>query len=371
MRTLKDELLLQGLEHALAGRQMEAVEVLRSLHALLDVRAVPEDLHYLLFATAISRRLEGAGVGPSNPYLHAALEQGPRQIDLFRLLVTHMPLASTADAVANAVLTGLLRGHGDATLLDVGIGQARQECGLLRELARAGALPRRLTLVGVEPSGPSLRQAEASVAEVAREVGASVRFVGLESPVEGLADATWEALRGVPRPLVVNAAFAMHHVADMPGGRGEARDAVLRRLCALAPKGLVLCEPHVDHHRAPVRERFRNAWNHFTRVFALLDTLDVPREDRAAIKRFFGREVDDIVGTVDEAARCERHETAPSWQDRLRRAGFVSLEAMEKVKPESVHPAVSLRRERGCVGICYQEDMLVAVLGARPAEGDG
>ncbi|MFP2907170.1 GRAS family protein [Pyxidicoccus sp. 3LFB2] len=135
---------------------------------------------------------------------------------------------------------------------------------------------------------------------------------------------------------------------------------MLRRLRALAPTGLVLCEPHVDHHRAPVRERFRNAWNHFTRVFELLDTLDVPREDRAAIKRFFGREVDDIVGTVDESVRCERHETAPSWMDRLRRAGFVPLESLERVQPEAVHPAVALRRERGCVGICYRQDMLVA-----------
>jgi hypothetical protein len=368
MRTPKDELLLQGMEHALAGRPGAAAEALCSLHALLDVQGVAEDLHYLLFATALARRLEGWDAGARNPYLHAEPEQGPRQIDLFRLLMTHMPLASTADAVANAVLAGLLRGHDEATLLDVGIGQARQERGLLRELARAGALPRRLTLVGVEPSGASLRQAEATVAEVAREVGASVRFVGLEAPVEGLSDATWAALRGVPRPLVVNGAFALHHVAEAPESGGATRDAVLRRLCALAPTGLVLCEPHVDHHRAPVRERFCNAWNHFTRVFALLDSLDVPREERMAIKRFFGREVDDIVGTVDESARCERHETASSWLERLRRAGFVPLEALERVRPTAVHPAVTLRRERGCVGICHQNDMLVAVLGARPAE---
>ncbi|MFP2912413.1 GRAS family protein, partial [Pyxidicoccus sp. 3LFB2] len=188
MRTPKDALLLQGLEHALAGRHANAAEALLSLHALLDVEGVAEDLHYLLFATALSRRLEGSGAVTRNPYLHPEPEQGARQIDLFRLLMTHMPLASAADAVANAALMGLLRGHGEATLLDVGIGQGRQERELLRALARAGALPRRLTLVGVDPSGASLRQAEASVAEVAREVGVTVRFVGLESPVERLED---------------------------------------------------------------------------------------------------------------------------------------------------------------------------------------
>jgi hypothetical protein len=33
------------------------------------------------------------------------------------------------------------------------------------------------------------------------------------------------------------------------------------------------------------------------------------------------REVDDIVGTVAESARCERHETAVSWWERFKRAG--------------------------------------------------
>ncbi|ATB27674.1 GRAS family protein [Melittangium boletus] len=94
------------------------------------------------------------------------------------------------------------------------------------------------------------------------------------------------------------------------------------------------------------------------------------REDRAAIKRFFGREVDDIVGTVDESARCERHETALSWQERLRRAGFVPLEALERARPQAVHPAVSLRRERGCVGITYREGNTGGGAG-RPAGGDG
>ncbi|QSQ21981.1 GAI protein2C [Pyxidicoccus parkwayensis] len=369
MRTPKDTLLLRSLEHSLAGRPAEAAQALFSLHALLDVHEEPEDLHYLLFARALSRRLEGSGAVTRNPYLDSEQEQEARQIDLFRLLMTHMPLASAADAVANALLVGLLRGHSEATLLDVGIGQARQDCGLLRELAKAGALPKRLTLVGVDPSGASLGQAEGAVAEVAREVGVAVRFVGLETPVESLADATWAALRGVPRPLVVNAAFALHHVAETPDSGGAARDRVLRRLRALEPTGLVLCEPNVDHHRAPVRERFRNAWNHFTRIFELLDTLDVPKQERAAIKRFFGREVDDVVGTVDESARCERHETAQSWLDRLRRAGFEPLETLARVRPSDVHPAVTLRREPGFVGISYRDDTLVAVLGARPVEG--
>ncbi|MCP3102694.1 GRAS family protein [Myxococcus sp. K15C18031901] len=366
MHTAKDELLFRGMERALAGRPDEARAALASLTGLLDVEAEPQDLDYQLFASAIARRLDDTRPGPRNPYLHPPPDAGGRQIDLFRLLMAHMPLAATADALANATLVELLGGHDEATLVDVGMGQGRQEARLLRRLAERGALPRRLTLVGVDPSGDSLAQAEVTVADVAREVGAEVVFEAWVAPVERVSGARWARLGGLPRPLVVNAAFSLHHVAEAPGSEGAARDAVLRHLRALEPSGLVLCEPNVDHFLAPPLERFAHAWNHFTHVFQLLDTLPVPREARVAIKRFYGREVDDVVGTVDESARCERHELARTWGDRLRRAGFAPLEALARVSVP-VHPALTTRREPGMVGLCWRDELLVAVLGARPA----
>ncbi|CAM3459401.1 GRAS family protein [Corallococcus sp. ZKHCc1 1396] len=368
MRTPKDELLLQAMDHALSARAMEAVETLAALYRLLDVERVPEDENYGVFATALTRRLEGAS-GALHPYRASEVDGGARQIDLFRQLMKHLPLASAADAVANTLLAGFLRGHDEATLLDVGIGQGRQECNLLRALAKAGALPRHLAVVGVDPSGASLREAQGAVTAVAEEVGLSLEFAGLESPVEDLDAAVWSALRGVRRPLVVNAAFALHHVVDGPAGAREPRDTVLGRLASLGPVGVVLCEPNVDHHRAPARERLANAWQHFSRVFQLLDTLEVPKEERRAIKRFFGREVDDIVGMVNESERCERHETALVWWERLRKAGFMPRRGMDAVCPPGVHPAVALRAEEGTVGIAFRDEVLVAVLAAVPREG--
>jgi hypothetical protein len=366
MRTPKDELLLQTLEHTLSARTAKAVEALAALYRLLDVERVPEDENYAVFAAALSRRLEGAPSVP-HPYRASEVDGGAPQIDLFRQLMKHLPLASTADAVANALLAGFLQGRAEATLLDVGIGQGRQVCNLLRALARENALPRRLTVVGVDPGGVALREANEAVRATAREVGLALEFVALESPVEALDARMWAELRAVPRPLVVNAAFALHHVAEGTGA-GEARDVVLSRLAALGPVGLVLCEPHVDHHRAPVRERLANAWRHFSRVFQLLDTLEVSGEERRAIKRFFGREVDDIVGTVDESTRCERHELATAWWERLKRAGFMPRGGLEAVRPEGVHPAVGLRAEGGTVGITFRDEVLVAVLAAVPRE---
>ncbi|RYZ34520.1 MAG: GAI protein2C [Myxococcaceae bacterium] len=367
MRTPKDELLLRAMDHALSSRTVEAVETLAALYRLLDVERVPEDDNYGIFATALSRRLEGA-TGALHPYRASEVDGGARQIDLFRQLMKHLPLASTADAVANALLAGFLRGRAEATLLDVGLGQGRQVCNLLRVLARSGALPEHLSVVGVDPCGASLKEAHGALMAVAEEVGVSLEFVGLESPVEDLDPAVWSALRGVRRPLVVNAAFALHHVVDGVSDVPEPRDVVLGRIAALGPVGVVLCEPHVDHHRAPARERLANAWHHFSRVFQLLDTLEVPAGERRAIKRFFGREVDDIVGTVNESERCERHETSQVWWERLRKAGFRPRGGMEAVCPPGVHPAVGLRAEEGTVGITFRDDVLVAVLAAVPKE---
>ncbi|MBN9681159.1 MULTISPECIES: GRAS family protein [unclassified Corallococcus] len=368
MRTPKDELLLRAMDHALSARTMEAVEALAALYRLLDAERIPEDENYAVFATALSRRLEGA-TGALHPYRASEVDGGAPQIELFRRLMKHLPLASAADAVANALLAEFLRGHAEATLLDVGIGQGRQECNLLRALAKAGALPRHLTVVGVDPSGTSLVEARDAVLAVAEEVGLSLEFVKLESPVEDLDMATWAALRAVRRPLVVNAAFALHHVAEQQTSGMEARDAVLARLASLGPVGVVMCEPHVDHHRAPARERLKNAWNHFSRVFQLLDTLDIPVAERRAIKRFFGREVDDIVGTVNESERCERHEPALAWWERLRRAGFTPRGGLGALCPADVHPAVGLCVEEGTVGITFRGDVLVSVLAAVPGEG--
>ncbi|RZM11154.1 MAG: GAI protein2C, partial [Pedobacter sp.] len=97
--------------------------------------------------------------------------------------------------------------------------------------------------------------------------------------------------------------------------------------------------------------------------------LEIPGAERRAIKRFFGREVDDIVGTVNESERCERHEPALAWWERLQRAGFAPRGGLAAVCPDDVHPAVGLCVEEGTVGITFRGDVLVSVLAAVPGEG--
>lgn len=352
----KRELLVRSLEETLVGKRDEGRRALSTLVDRLDVDGEPDDMQHLLFAAAVARRLGSEQADAINLYLRR-YEQP--QIDLFNLLAERLPLASLAGGIANELLAGFLRGHEEATLLDIGIGTARQEVLLLEAMAEAGTLPRRLTVVGVEPSIASLRRAEESLGAAARRLGVSLRFHAIARVAEELRDADWELFGSMPGPLVFNSAFSLHHMPLREDGT-DSRDEVFQRLAVLRPKGVVLCEPNSNHHRLEVRERFENAWRHYGAVFKLLDELEISRQERNAIKMFFGREIEDVVGTMDDAQRYERHEFAGAWLQRLYRNGFTLAEGMERVRPR--HPLVGVRPSRGSVGVEYRGETIVAVL---------
>jgi hypothetical protein len=353
----KFELLTQGLEHVLEGRPDDARNTLASLRERLDVDAFPEDMQYLIFATAISRRLVGKVAEEFNLYLR---RYEHAQINLFSLLASRLPLVPMAGTIANELIAGFVQGQDTFTLLDVGIGVGRQEVALLNALAQAHALPRKLTLVGVEPGEDSLRTAEQTLMAAARGLGVELRFIGIPRTAETLGEEHWALLSELPGPRIVNAAFAMHHIAWRPEGE-DLRDIFFRRLRQWSPAGVVLCEPNSNHHRATLRERFHNCWRHFYYTFQLLDELDIPRHEKNTIKVFFAREVDDILSTLDEQQRSERHEHVSAWLERLDRSGF-RLEDRLARQWQTTHPAVCIRPEKGYVGLEYRDETIVAVI---------
>jgi hypothetical protein len=353
----KFALLAQGLEEVLADHKDEARRTLASLRGRLDVDASPEDMQYLIFAAALSRRLFGKPTEELNLYRR---QYEHLQIDLFTLLASRLPLASIAGTIANEMIAGFVRGHDSFTLLDVGIGVGRQEVALLNALAEANALPRQLTIVGVEPAEDSLRAAEEALAATARRLGVVLRFHGLVRAAEELTEEHWALLSDLPGPRIINAAFAMHHIAWRAEGE-DLRDTFFQRLRRWSPTGIVLCEPSSNHHRVSVRERFFNCWRHFFFTFQLLEELDIPRQEKNAIKMFFSREVEDIISTLDEERRFERHERVDAWLERLGRTGFQLTDGLERTWAAS-HPAVSIRSQRGYVGLDYKDETIVAVI---------
>ncbi|WP_257451510.1 GRAS family protein [Archangium lipolyticum] len=358
VRSEKFSLLTRALEELQEGQLSSARRSLGALTRLLDVEGVAEDMQYFLFATALARRVGIGDVRQMNLYLRRF--ELP-QIALFNLLGERLPLVSLARDIANDWLCELLAGHEEATLFDVGLGTGRQEVALLRKLKATGAAPRRLTLVGLDPDGDSLAQAETVLTATARELGFELRFRSIPKVVEALGEGEWNALRDCPGPRVVHAAFALHHIAA-----DADRQELFHRLRALEPAGVVLCEPNSDHFTDSLSQRFHNVWRHLFFVFSLVDELGLPRQERNGIKLFFGRELEDILGVVEDAQRYERHERTETWLGRLRGAGFFPEGRARGLEGTARHPALAIREAPGVVGLGYQEETIVSLLRAVP-----
>ena len=362
------ERLTAVLQAADAGRDGDARA---SLGALVDeqvARASADDLDDVIFTSAVARRITGEVPATVNLYLR---QYERPQISLFGLLARHLPTVALAGRVANELVCQLVAGLKEFTLLDVGIGTGQQEVALLHKLARRGALPRRLTVVAVEPSADSLRTAETALRSAAATLGVALTVRSVRAVAEELTDADWARIREVPQPTVVLASFAAHHVRDEQQADGVAacaRDALFARLRAIDPLAIVLCEPNADHHTPSFRRRFESCWNHFGLTFDLIDRLDVAAGDKAAMKMFFAREIEDILANAEES-RCERHEPVAVWADRLQRTGFTPYDRLDFVRGYA-DPFIRVSAQRGYVGLDHGGETLVAVLcatGARPS----
>ncbi|MDQ6635299.1 MAG: GRAS family protein, partial [Gemmatimonadota bacterium] len=354
--------LLAVLHEAHDERPEVARQVLDVLVDRQLDRESDDDVRYYVFANALAKRISTEPSASINLYLR---EYAQPQIELFNLVATHLPTVSAAGIVANRMLARHLGGRRAVTLLDIGIGTARQEVALLHDMARAGLLPDRLTVVAVEPNAHCLATAERALRDTAATLGLDLQFRGISAVIEDLSPEEWVTLRPDDEPLVVHAAFAAHHIRS---GAGEGRDEVFERLHALDPEAIVLCEPNADHHTQSFFRRFESAWDHFSRTFHLIDQLDIAPRDRRAMKLFFTREIEDIVAN-DESERCERHEPVAAWVNRLSRRGFGPASDLAGAAALRMsHIATSVHD--GWVGLDFDGVTLVAIVCASRVVSD-
>jgi GRAS domain family len=356
MDTRKYATLLSVVQEAHAGREAAARALLDQLVGEhMDAGARAEDLHFYLFARALSSRLASEKAAEINLYLRQFQDT---QISLFNLLARHLPTVALTAPLANELLARFVGGHEEVTLLDVGIGSGHQEVAMLRLLAAQGRLPRRLNVVAIEPDAGSLIEAQMGLFEASVELGFELEFVPVHKVVEDLTEADWSEVAAFDCPLVVNASFAAHHIQCSEGS--NLRDRIFCRIRELDPDAVVLAEPSSNHHAASLVERFKAAWHHFGATFRLIDELEVEPWEAQAMKMFFAREIEDIVAN-GEATRCERHEPVDAWVQRLRRAGFTPYADFEFAR-DTRHELVRVAPREGYVGLDYADETLVAVI---------
>lgn len=321
----------------------------------------------LIFARALLRYLAETPSSNCNLYLKKFQNS---QIDLFNLVASRLPLVSVAAQIANDTLCAFLCELDQAVLIDVGIGTGRQITDLILRLKGKERRLSTLTVVGIEPSVENLILAEKEIQKAAKQADLSVRFIQVAKCAEEMEDKEWRVLESLEGSVLINEAFAIHHVSGRsPGGEagdshGDAKDRLLRRLKALNPVAFVLTEPDSNHQSEDLVERFENSWKHFSAVFRLVDCLNISDAEKGGIKlEFFSREIDDIIGNPDEATRAERHESAQMWVARLKRAGFTLVDSESAVwKIPAQVPLVQVSKLGDHLGIRFEDESILSLI---------
>ncbi len=355
--------------HLGAGHPALALDVLDALEPRLDPAGGAEARLGVQFARALRLRAGDERRGTGNLYAGAT---GPEEmLAAFDLLVRETPLVRFGHAAANAAIERAVRADDALHVVDLGIGFGSQWLDLLERLARRPGGPPRVRLTGVDVPVPgedparALREAGDRLSAAAAALGVPFTFEARPGFIEDVALAP-------SRPgeaLVVNAAFALHHVPGRdvaPHGR-RSREAVIADLRAAAPRLLVLVEPDAEHDRLPLPQRTLEAWRHYGLVFDVFDHLfgrDLPSR-RALESAFFGREVENVI-CGEGGARVERHQRRARWQAQAEAAGFarVPLDGVRDDLAEGLgaRPGFSVGVEDGALTLCWKGAPILATL---------
>ncbi|WP_428653910.1 GRAS family protein [Runella sp.] len=286
----------------------------------------PEAMFGYVLTKAMRKHVSGE---QSNEHIYVQKFEIP-QIRLFELLIQQLPLAALTQRCANALLVEGLKKAENPVLMDIGIGTGMQIVNVLHLLAKQpGCQVKQVTVIGIEPFADALQTAEKSLA--ALQLPFQVMFVPLVAFIEKMILAEIQAL--LPShydTLFINASFALHHIQQV-----TQRETVFGYIRDLAPKAFILSEPVSDHFESHYATRFQNAVKHYGLVFEVIDSLEITDKEKAALKLFFSREIDDVLGHT-EAVRVEKQYAPQQWLDLFKTVGFtlekptVSFDIQEK-----------------------------------------
>ena len=266
--------------------------------------------------------------GQSEEHLYVHQFEIP-QIRLFELMIQQLPLATLTQVCANELIINSLKELKQPVLMDIGIGTGMQTVNMLQLLSRQKQLKvKHLTVVGIEPFKEALQAAEKSFA--ALELPFQLTFILHTDFIEKMSLAEIQAL--LPSDydgLIINASFALHHIQSE-----SQREVVFGYIQKLKSLAFVLSEPVSDHFEPHYATRFQNAVHHYGLVFEVIDSLSITDKEKSALKLFFSREIDDVLGH-SESVRVEKQYAASQWLQLFKKTGFslnkplTSFEVME------------------------------------------
>jgi len=213
---------------------------------------------------------------------------------------------------------------------------------------------RKLHVVGIEPFGDALAKAEENILAYNGKVPFQIEFTAIHDGVENV---DFAAIKNVRGKIIVNASLALHHIqTDL------LRLDTIARVKEMNPDLFILIEPNVNHYETDFYTRFQNCYRHFHHIFQVIDRIEnIGSDDKNALKLFFGREIEDIIGK-EEKDRFEKHEPATHWIERLKETNFSIKNNLLKSPVEAGCGVEISYRKEGFLGFSHEDETVLAVI---------
>lgn len=276
------------------------------------------------------------------------------QIQLFNILIEKFPFVKYSQQIINQAILQIIAQHTEVTVVDIGIGQGTQILNIIEQCKKIDTL-KKLTMIGIEPFADALNIAQQRISAIQPELSFVLEFI----PVNNFAESVdFTTLQIDNANVIVNASLALHHIQS-----DAERTQTLVNIKQLRPKAIFLTEPNVDHFEENLYKRFVNCFNHYGSLFQVIDLLDVTSNEKQALKLFFGREIEDVIGKENNA-RFEKHEPATTWLSRLRNSNFTVTNSL--VEPAITPYGVKIKKhDEGFLGFTYKNETILSLICAQ------
>ena len=329
------------------------------LETLLDfcLKEIDENTDKLL-ATLFIKALKNH-VGPVGIDEHIYLKKFEEpQIKLFDLIIKHFPFVNLGQKITNSLIADAMISTNKAVLIDVGIGRGIQTVSLLNEIHQRKDIDiEEITVIGIEPFKEAIYETQRSIKTIASTLNIKVDFFGIDTFAENIGSRDLSKyFPDTDFDLFINASLALHHIQSP-----SQRDVFIAEMAKLKPKAFLLTEPNVNNLESNLYKRFQNSYEHFSHVFQVIDELNIKRKEKNALKLFFGREIEDIIGKHN-GERFECHDKAENWVSRLQKAGF-------KINKHFPYPVIknnsSIRLEhsdKGFLGFNHKSETVLSII---------
>ncbi|WP_017731130.1 GRAS family protein [Nafulsella turpanensis] len=340
--------LLEAADAIMNGQDEVAAALLSSFEPADDISRI------------CAQAILGQKKGADHIYL-SGLTDKDKQINVFDLVLQNVDSVRVATGTAfNMMRDFYSQGQRSFTHFNIGIGKGHFEVQLIKALAEGQkTLPSLIKMVGLDIDEYSLKEAGENISRAATQYlppDVKVEYTAICAFAEKVPEEMWEQLREHETDsLGVISAFTLHHLSA-----ARDRHKVLSNIAACRAGVFLQIEPDVNHFTPDLRDRLVNCWTHFGTLFKLIDQKGLQEVESNALKYlFFKREIEDILSS-DESSRFEKHEDAPAWTERCKRAGFYLIDLPYQVSEEI--PGFTYHYGKGHIRMTYEEVPMVAVI---------